>query len=133
MTLLWKSYDPFSPHSSERSSPSSLYMESNGSQYSSVPDGMFRKPSEGQSLISYLSEQDFGSCADLEKENAHFSISESLIAAIELMKCNVRRQQEAEEEGDSDNEIQQLKQKVVLRQATDPSRRLPLTTPLTPR
>lgn len=31
---------------------------------------MFRKPSEGQSLISYLSEQDFGSCADLEKVRA---------------------------------------------------------------
>uniref|UniRef100_A0AAZ3NNJ3 RUN domain-containing protein n=1 Tax=Oncorhynchus tshawytscha TaxID=74940 RepID=A0AAZ3NNJ3_ONCTS len=87
-----------------------------GSQYSSVPDGMFRKPSEGQSLISYLSEQDFGSCADLEKENAHFSISESLIAAIELMKCNLRRRREEEEDGDdSDSEIQQLKQKIRLR------------------
>uniref|UniRef100_A0A8C8GV95 RUN domain-containing protein n=1 Tax=Oncorhynchus tshawytscha TaxID=74940 RepID=A0A8C8GV95_ONCTS len=86
-----------------------------GSQYSSVPDGMFRKPSEGQSLISYLSEQDFGSCADLEKENAHFSISESLIAAIELMKCNLRRRREEEEDGDdSDSEIQQLKQKIRL-------------------
>uniref|UniRef100_A0A9J8AIH0 Rubicon autophagy regulator n=1 Tax=Cyprinus carpio carpio TaxID=630221 RepID=A0A9J8AIH0_CYPCA len=81
-----------------------------------VPDGLFRRPSEGQSLISYLSEQDFGSCADLEKENAHFSISESLIAAIELMKCNMRRPlEEAEEEGDSDSEIQQLKQKIRLR------------------
>ncbi|XP_061426446.1 LOW QUALITY PROTEIN: run domain Beclin-1-interacting and cysteine-rich domain-containing protein-like [Lethenteron reissneri] len=48
-----------------------------------------RRPSEGQSLLSYLSEQDFAMCADLEKENAHFSISESLIAAIELMKCNL--------------------------------------------
>lgn len=117
-----------------------------GSQYSSAPDGLFRRPSEGQSLISYLSEQDFGSCADLEKvsansslrsaffflilcmifitrihipslqENAHFSISESLIAAIELMKCNMRRRaEEAEEEGDSDSEIQQLKQKIRLR------------------
>uniref|UniRef100_A0A671RDA7 Run domain Beclin-1-interacting and cysteine-rich domain-containing protein-like n=1 Tax=Sinocyclocheilus anshuiensis TaxID=1608454 RepID=A0A671RDA7_9TELE len=86
------------------------------SQYNSVPDGLFRRPSEGQSLISYLSEQDFGSCADLEKENAHFSISESLIAAIELMKCNMRRPvEEAEEEGDSDSEIQQLKQKIRLR------------------
>ena len=37
------------------------------SEHSGVPDGMFRKPSKGQSLISYLSEQDFGSCADLEK------------------------------------------------------------------
>uniref|UniRef100_A0A672R7N8 Run domain Beclin-1-interacting and cysteine-rich domain-containing protein-like n=1 Tax=Sinocyclocheilus grahami TaxID=75366 RepID=A0A672R7N8_SINGR len=87
-----------------------------GTQYNSVPDGLFRRPSEGQSLISYLSEQDFGSCADLEKENAHFSISESLIAAIELMKCNMRRPvEEAEEEGDSDSEIQQLKQKIRLR------------------
>ncbi|XP_067272537.1 run domain Beclin-1-interacting and cysteine-rich domain-containing protein isoform X2 [Pseudorasbora parva] len=111
-----KSCGPFSPQSSGSSSHSSLYMESNGSQYSSVPDGSFRRPSEGQSLISYLSEQDFGSCADLEKENAHFSISESLIAAIELMKCNMRRRaEEAEEEGDSDSEIQQLKQKIRLR------------------
>ncbi|KAG1941973.1 run domain Beclin-1-interacting and cysteine-rich domain-containing protein [Pimephales promelas] len=110
-----KSDGPFSPQNSDSGSHSSLYMESNGSQYS-APDGLFRRPSEGQSLISYLSEQDFGSCADLEKENAHFSISESLIAAIELMKCNMRRRaEEAEEEGDSDSEIQQLKQKIRLR------------------
>ncbi|XP_051549998.1 run domain Beclin-1-interacting and cysteine-rich domain-containing protein-like isoform X2 [Myxocyprinus asiaticus] len=111
-----KTCDPFSPQSSDSSTNSSLYMESNGSLYNSVPDGLFRRPSEGQSLISYLSEQDFGSCADLEKENAHFSISESLIAAIELMKCNMRRPvEDAEEEGDSDSEIQQLKQKIRLR------------------
>ncbi|XP_068175058.1 run domain Beclin-1-interacting and cysteine-rich domain-containing protein isoform X1 [Antennarius striatus] len=111
-----KDYSPFSPQHSDISTPSSSYMESYGSQYGGVPDGMFRKPLEGQSLISYLSEQDFGSCADLEKENAHFSISESLIAAIELMKYNLRRQEEeGEEEGDSDCEIQQLKQKIRLR------------------
>uniref|UniRef100_A0A9J8B3K4 Rubicon autophagy regulator n=1 Tax=Cyprinus carpio carpio TaxID=630221 RepID=A0A9J8B3K4_CYPCA len=93
-----------------------VFMLTDSSQHNSVPDGLFRRPSEGQSLISYLSEQDFGSCADLEKENAHFSISESLIAAIELMKCNMRRPlEEAEEEGDSDSEIQQLKQKIRLR------------------
>ncbi|XP_066503920.1 run domain Beclin-1-interacting and cysteine-rich domain-containing protein isoform X2 [Hoplias malabaricus] len=110
-----KSYGPFSSQSSSSSSRSSLYMESNG-ECSAMNDGLFRKPSEGQSLISYLSEQDFGSCADLEKENAHFSISESLIAAIELMKCNMRkRAEEAEEDGDSDSEIQQLKQKIRLR------------------
>ncbi|XP_044216998.1 run domain Beclin-1-interacting and cysteine-rich domain-containing protein isoform X2 [Thunnus albacares] len=121
-----KDYSPFSPQRSDASTPSSLYMESNGSQNSSVPDGMFRKPSEGQSLISYLSEQDFGSCADLEKENAHFSISESLIAAIELMKYNLRRQEEeGEEEGDSDCEIQQLKQKIRLRRQQIRRNRLP--------
>ncbi|XP_035772509.1 run domain Beclin-1-interacting and cysteine-rich domain-containing protein-like, partial [Neolamprologus brichardi] len=120
-----KDYSPFSPQHSDTSTSSSLYMESYGSQYSSTSEGMFRRPSEGQSLISYLSEQDFGSCADLEKENAHFSISESLIAAIELMKYNMRRQEEGEEEGDSDNEIQQLKQKIRLRRQQIRRSRLP--------
>ncbi|XP_015455949.1 run domain Beclin-1-interacting and cysteine-rich domain-containing protein isoform X2 [Pteropus alecto] len=109
---------PYSGPSSEVSTPSSLYMEYEGGQYLCSGEGMFRRPSEGQSLISYLSEQDFGSCADLEKENAHFSISESLIAAIELMKCNMMSQclEEEEEEGeDSDTEIQELKQKIRLR------------------
>lgn len=49
-------------------------MLTDGSQYNSVPDGLFRRPSEGQSLISYLSEQDFGSCADLEKASANSSL-----------------------------------------------------------
>lgn len=124
-----KDYSPFSPQHSDTSTPSSLYMESYGPQHSTVPDGMFRKPSKGQSLISYLSEQDFGSCADLEKENAHFSISESLIAAIELMKYNMLRQEEGgEEEGDSDSEIQQLKQKIRLRRQQIRRSRLPPVT-----
>ncbi|XP_021571005.1 run domain Beclin-1-interacting and cysteine-rich domain-containing protein isoform X2 [Carlito syrichta] len=109
---------PLSGQSSEISTPSSLYMEYEGGQYLCSGEGMFRRPSEGQSLISYLSEQDFGSCADLEKENAHFSISESLIAAIELMKCNMMNQcleEEEMEEEDSDREIQELKQKIRLR------------------
>ncbi|XP_033069125.1 run domain Beclin-1-interacting and cysteine-rich domain-containing protein isoform X7 [Trachypithecus francoisi] len=108
---------PYSAQSSEVSTPSSLYMEYEGGRYLCSGEGMFRRPSEGQSLISYLSEQDFGSCADLEKENAHFSISESLIAAIELMKCNMmsRCLEEGEEEEDSDREIQELKQKIRLR------------------
>ncbi|KAM3931308.1 run domain Beclin-1-interacting and cysteine-rich domain-containing protein isoform 2-T2 [Leptodactylus fuscus] len=95
--------------------PNSLYVDYDGSQYLNTTDGIFRRPSEGQSLISYLSEQDFGSCADLERENAHFSIAESLIAAIELMKCNMRRRQLQEEEEDSDREIRELKQKIHLR------------------
>ncbi|XP_068921103.1 run domain Beclin-1-interacting and cysteine-rich domain-containing protein isoform X3 [Petaurus breviceps papuanus] len=104
-----------SGQNSEISIPSSLDMEYDGNQYLCSGEGMFRRPSEGQSLISYLSEQDFGSCADLEKENAHFSISESLIAAIELMKCNMMNQHLEEEEDDSDKEIQELKQKIRLR------------------
>lgn len=52
------------------------------------------------------------------QENAHFSISESLIAAIELMKCNMMSQcleEEEIEEEDGDREIQELKQKIRLR------------------
>ncbi|XP_072264397.1 run domain Beclin-1-interacting and cysteine-rich domain-containing protein isoform X3 [Pyxicephalus adspersus] len=93
----------------------SLYIDYDSTQYLNGTEGIFRRPSEGQSLISYLSEQDFGSCADLEKENAHFSISESLIAAIELMKCNLMSSRLQEEEEDSDREIRELKQKIRLR------------------
>lgn len=104
-----------STQSSEANSQNSQCTQLEGSHYLSSGEGMFRRPSEGQSLISYLSEQDFGSCADLEKENAHFSISESLIAAIELMKCNMMNRQLQEEEEDSDKEIQELKQKIRMR------------------
>ncbi|OCT78549.1 hypothetical protein XELAEV_18029639mg [Xenopus laevis] len=92
----------------------SPYIEHDSVSYLNATEGVFRRPSKGQSLISYLSEQDFGSCADLEKENAHFSISESLIAAIELMKCNMMSRQLQEEE-DSDREIRELKWKIRLR------------------
>ncbi|XP_053566264.1 run domain Beclin-1-interacting and cysteine-rich domain-containing protein isoform X2 [Bombina bombina] len=100
---------------SKANTVSSPYIEYDNTQHLDVAEGIFRRPSKGQSLISYLAEQDFGSCADLEKENAHFSISESLIAAIELMKCNMMSQQLQEEEDDSDNVIRELKQKIRLR------------------
>uniref|UniRef100_A0A452H6S5 Rubicon Homology domain-containing protein n=1 Tax=Gopherus agassizii TaxID=38772 RepID=A0A452H6S5_9SAUR len=53
--------------------------------------------------------------ASVSQENAHFSISESLIAAIELMKCNVMNRRLEEEEEESDKEIQELKQKIRIR------------------
>ncbi|XP_060690694.1 run domain Beclin-1-interacting and cysteine-rich domain-containing protein isoform X2 [Hemiscyllium ocellatum] len=111
-----KENGPFTTQSCQISSPISPYMEAEGTRYAHRSDGMFRRPSQGQSLISYLSEQDFGSCADLEKENAHFSISESLIAAIELMKCNLMKKQIMDDdEEDSDKEIRELKQKIRIR------------------
>ncbi|XP_041070036.1 run domain Beclin-1-interacting and cysteine-rich domain-containing protein isoform X1 [Carcharodon carcharias] len=120
-----KEYVPFSTQSCDVSSPSSPYMEAEGANYTHSSDGMFRRPSQGQSLISYLSEQDFGSCADLEKENAHFSISESLIAAIELMKCNLMKKQMVDDdEEDSDKEIRELKQKIRIRRQQIRTRKL---------
>uniref|UniRef100_A0A4W3HZU8 Rubicon autophagy regulator n=1 Tax=Callorhinchus milii TaxID=7868 RepID=A0A4W3HZU8_CALMI len=120
-----KEYGPFSAQSSEVSTPSSPYMEGEGVKYISSSDGLFRRPSQGQSLISYLSEQDFGSCADLEKENAHFSISESLIAAIELMKCNLMKKQMEDDDEDSDKEIQELKQKIRIRRQQIRNKKFP--------
>uniref|UniRef100_A0A8D2IQZ3 Rubicon autophagy regulator n=1 Tax=Varanus komodoensis TaxID=61221 RepID=A0A8D2IQZ3_VARKO len=111
----FKSSTSCSVRSGEVSATNSIYMEYDMGQYLHSGEGLFRRPSEGQSLISYLSEQDFGSCADLEKENAHFSICESLIAAIELMKCNMMNRQLEEDEEDSDKEIQELKQKIRIR------------------
>ncbi|XP_063298892.1 run domain Beclin-1-interacting and cysteine-rich domain-containing protein isoform X3 [Pelobates fuscus] len=123
--------DPVAESHSVKSNPAiygksntlSPYVDHDNTQYLSATDGIFRRPSKGQSLISYLSEQDFGSCADLEKENAHFSISESLIAAIELMKCNMMSRQLQEEEEDSDREIRELKQKIHLRRQQIRTRR----------
>lgn len=72
----------------------------------------FPKPQEGQSLISFLSSKDFGTCAELDKENAHFCISEALISVIEQIKCNQSLKQ-AEDE--SDEEIQKLNQHIRIR------------------
>ena len=51
------------------------------------------------------------------QENAHFSISEALIAAIEQMKWNqiLRPSEESDPEIDSDEEIQELKQRIRIR------------------
>jgi len=55
---------------------------------------------------------------DSLQENAHFTLAEGLIAAIEQMKWNqiIRPQRDSDhEEGDSDEEIQQLKQRIRIR------------------
>ncbi|XP_062601083.1 run domain Beclin-1-interacting and cysteine-rich domain-containing protein-like isoform X2 [Saccostrea cucullata] len=81
-------------------------------------EGTFKQPLQGQSLINYLSSQDFHTCANLDKENAHFSISEALIAAIEQMKWNhviSPKIREDVDEEDSDEEINKLKQRIRIR------------------
>lgn len=82
------------------------------------PDGNLTHPVPGQSLISFLTSQDFNTCANLDRENAHFSISEILISAIEQMKWKhviSPRRISDNEEGDSDEEIQHLKQRIRIR------------------
>ncbi|CAL1267562.1 unnamed protein product [Larinioides sclopetarius] len=74
----------------------------------------FPRPRQGQSLTSFLSSNDFNISAELDRENAHFCISEALIAAIEHMKCS-RMLKNVEDENDSDEEIRKLKQRIRIR------------------
>ncbi|XP_037076445.1 run domain Beclin-1-interacting and cysteine-rich domain-containing protein-like [Pollicipes pollicipes] len=56
-------------------------------------DGYFPKPREGQSLAEFLGSHDFKrNIAELDRENAHFRISESLIAAFEMFGSEMRMQ-----------------------------------------
>ncbi|GAU88592.1 hypothetical protein RvY_01264-2 [Ramazzottius varieornatus] len=50
----------------------------------------FSPPRKGQSLIGYLKSQDTVTCADLERENAHFFISEAIIAAVQCVQYEQR-------------------------------------------
>ncbi|OWA52645.1 Run domain Beclin-1-interacting and cysteine-rich domain-containing protein [Hypsibius exemplaris] len=71
---------------------------SRGSMPSSLPErtvsfahsSYFSPPRPGQSLIGYLQSQDTETCADLERENAHFFVSDVIIAAVEQMQYERR-------------------------------------------
>lgn len=77
--------------------------------------GYFPRPTKGQTLTSFLSSSQVSrSNAELDRENAHFSISEAMIAAIE--QINWRRQLKVDEDQvESDEEINNLKQRIRLR------------------
>lgn len=60
------------------------FMESGGNSVQPMSTGFFPQPTQGQSLASFLSSGQFaGAKAELDRENAHFAISEAMIAAIE--------------------------------------------------
>eukprot|EP00794_Sanderia_malayensis_P011361 gene11361-12545_t len=78
--------------------------------YYQPEDGcMFPKPKKGQSIISYINSRSYDTGSELDKENAHFSICEALITAIEQMKCSKFLDSDSD---DSDEEIKLLKQKI---------------------
>ncbi|KAG8184381.1 hypothetical protein JTE90_004553 [Oedothorax gibbosus] len=74
----------------------------------------FPRPQQGQSLQSFFSSNEFNISAELDRENAHFRISEALIAAIEHMKFT-RTMKMAEEDEESDEEIRKLTQRIRIR------------------
>ncbi|CAD1472848.1 unnamed protein product [Heterotrigona itama] len=96
--------------------PKKSFMEDGGSSVQPMAIGYFPRPTEGQSLTNFLASAQFSRAnAELDRENAHFSVSEAMIAAIEQVKCNKqwRLMEEATEE--SDEEINSLKQRIRLR------------------
>ena len=65
------------------------FIESGGGSVLPMAIGFFPRPIEGQSLMSFLSSGQFSRpSAELDRENAHFSISEAMIAAIEQVGVN---------------------------------------------
>lgn len=100
--------------------PRKSFMEDGGSSVQPMATGYFPRPAEGQSLTSFLSSARFSRAhdAELDRENAHFSICEAMIAAIEQVKCNrlQRRLMDVDAVDDeSDEEINRLKQRIRLR------------------
>lgn len=93
------------------------FMEDGGTSVLPMSTGYFPRPAQGQSLTSFLSSEQFSrASAELDRENAHFSICEAMISAIEQMKCNKQlRLAEDVIEDDSDEEINSLKQRIRLR------------------
>ncbi|XP_075535630.1 run domain Beclin-1-interacting and cysteine-rich domain-containing protein rubicon isoform X3 [Dermacentor variabilis] len=76
----------------------------------------FPTPRRGQSLTSFLSSADFGTCGELDRENAHIYVSEALIAAFEQMRCSrAVRVAEDDDQDDSDEEIACLRQRIRIR------------------
>ena len=96
--------------------PKKSFMEDGGSSVQPMATGYFPRPLQGQSLTSFLTSSQFSRAnAELDRENAHFSISEAMIAAIEQVKCNRQLRLIDETVDESDEEINHLKQRIRLR------------------
>lgn len=67
------------------------FMESGGQSIQPMSTGFFPRPKQGQSLASFLSSGQFaGARAELDRENAHFAISEAMISAVEQVSSPPR-------------------------------------------
>ena len=67
-------------------------------------------------MLSFLTSSQFARAnAELDRENAHFSISEAIISAMEQIRCRRELKLVDEQLYDSDPEIIDLKQRIRLR------------------
>ncbi|XP_066262041.1 run domain Beclin-1-interacting and cysteine-rich domain-containing protein isoform X1 [Euwallacea similis] len=79
-----KDYSRHQPKSFIEDGGMSIQPMSTGQDY-------FPRPIKGQSIVSYLTSSKLArSNAELDRENAHFSVSEAIISAMEKLKCQYR-------------------------------------------
>lgn len=96
--------------------PKKSFIEDGGSSVLPMSTGYFPRPIKGQTLTSFLSSAQFSRTnAELDRENAHFSISEAMIAVIEQIKWKRGLKLDEEQVEESDEEINNLKQRIRLR------------------
>ncbi|KAJ8920839.1 hypothetical protein NQ315_015631 [Exocentrus adspersus] len=111
--------DAFLPMSGEKDYkklPKKTFIEDGGMSVLPMATGYFPKPTKGQSLLSFLTSSQFARAnAELDRENAHFNISEAIISAMEQIRCKRESKLLDEQIDDSDPEIMDLKQKIRLR------------------
>lgn len=70
-----------------KSSDKKSFIENGGNITLPMSLGSFPKPSPGQSIMSFLTSGVFSQMnAELDRENAHFNISEAMIAALEQVR-----------------------------------------------
>ncbi|XP_022913541.2 run domain Beclin-1-interacting and cysteine-rich domain-containing protein [Onthophagus taurus] len=95
--------------------PKKTFIEDGGMSILPTATGYFPRPKKGQTLTSFLTSSQFSRAnAELDRENAHFSISEAMIAVIEQIRCG-RSLKLIDEADESDEEINNLKQRIRLR------------------
>lgn len=76
----------------------------------------FPRPKRGETLTSFLTSNHFSrGNAELDRENAHFNISEAMISAMEQIRCKRDSTLGDEHMEESDPEIMDLKQRIRLR------------------
>ncbi|CAH1987757.1 unnamed protein product [Acanthoscelides obtectus] len=111
-----ESFLPKSGEKDYKKLPKKSFIEDGGMSVLPMSTGYFPKPAKGQSLLSFLcSSQLNRTNAELDRENAHFSISEAIISAVEQIRCKHGLKEMDEQIDDSDPEILDLKQKIRLR------------------
>lgn len=99
-----------------RKQPKKTFIEDGGMSVLPMATGYFPRPIKGQTLTAFLTSSQFArSNAELDRENAHFSVSEAVISAMEQIRCKRDLNLADEQVEESDEEIMSLKQRIRLR------------------